>query len=69
MAAPVTGPLAPFLTLTKGQTIRVDALDPATGAQVTGVTVSNFSVSVDQQDTVLPSSSVPISGALLPGSA
>ena len=67
MAAPGIASMAPFLTLTKGQVIRIDALDPVTGAQVAGVVVSKFSVAVDQEDTTLGGSSVPVSGALLPG--
>ncbi len=44
-------PIAPNLTLTAGYTVLLVALNPTTGAPVTGVTVSNVAMQVD---TVLP---------------
>lgn len=47
MAAPLNAPLAPFLTLSDGMTIRITALSAASGATVAGVTVSGVSIDVD----------------------
>ena len=40
MAAPIIVPLSPYLTVSGNYTIRFTALDPNTGAVVTGVKVS-----------------------------
>ena len=48
MAQPLTVPLPPNLNLWGGCTIRVTAIDATTGALVTGVTVSNVSLEVEQ---------------------
>lgn len=47
MAAPVTAPLPPGLDLQGGYTIKFVALDPTTGAAVSGVNVSAGSLLVD----------------------
>ena len=44
MAQPLTAPLPEALVLSAGYTVTFDAVDPATGAQVAGVVVSNASV-------------------------
>lgn len=44
VAAPL--PLPPNLDLPAGYTIRVNAIDPTTGAQVTGVTITDLSIVV-----------------------
>lgn len=54
MAAPKNASLGPFLTLTKGMRIRIDALDATSGAQVSGVIVSNVALATDQEDTPGP---------------
>lgn len=62
MAAPALASLPPFFTLTKGQTVRFTALDPADGSLIAGVVISNMSLSVDQEDTDLtPSPNLPVS--------
>ena len=48
MAQPLTVAFPPGLVLWAGCTIRVTALDPATGNTVAGVTVSNVSLECDQ---------------------
>jgi hypothetical protein len=47
MAQPLIAPMPPDETLGVGCRITVNAIDPATGNQVTGVTVSNFLIRVD----------------------
>jgi hypothetical protein len=47
MAIPEIAPLPPGLDLPAGWLIRVRAVDPGTGNEVSGVTVSNFSLVVD----------------------
>lgn len=46
-AAPMKAPLAPSIELVGGYTVRVTALDPTTGATVTGVVVSHVAMQVD----------------------
>jgi len=47
MAVPQDAPLPPHLDLGPGWTLRVTALSTADGSVVSGVTVSNFGVTVD----------------------
>jgi hypothetical protein len=47
MAQPLIAPMPPDETLGVGCRITVNAIDPTTGNQVTGVTVSNFLLRVD----------------------
>jgi hypothetical protein len=67
VAAPVNATLPPFFVLTRGMQVRVATLDPTDGSAVTGVVVTNMSLSVEQEDAATPSQPPPISGALLPG--
>lgn len=46
MAKVQAAALPPSLDLPSGYTIRVNALDPTTGAQITGVTISDLSILV-----------------------
>lgn len=46
MPIPLTAPMAPGLDLRDGWTIRFNALDPDTGAEVSGVAVSNATVTI-----------------------
>lgn len=46
MAQPLIAPLPPDLALYAGCTIRVRAISPTTGANITGVTLSNVSLFV-----------------------
>lgn len=46
MAQALTGGLPPNLVLPSGYVVRLNALDPTTGAQVTGVRVTNASFQV-----------------------
>jgi hypothetical protein len=59
VAAPKNASLAPFLTLTKGMRVRINALDPTDGSAVSGVIVSNVALSVDQVDDT-PGSNLPV---------
>jgi hypothetical protein len=68
MAAPKNASLAPFLTLTKGMRVRINALDPTDGSEVSGVIVSNVALSVDQDDAADTGLPVAVSGAYLQGS-
>jgi hypothetical protein len=65
--APLNAPLSPFFSLDNGYTVRITALDPATGAEVSGVIASEVSIAVDQSDAPPAGSAVPLSGAVLPG--
>lgn len=47
MAKPAAAALPPDLNLPAGYVIRVNAVDPTTGAQVTGVTVTELSLYVN----------------------
>lgn len=67
MAVPSLATLPPFFTLTKGQTVRFTALDPTDGSLISGVNISNMSLSVDQEDTEIPGNSTPLFPAFLPG--
>lgn len=46
-AEPYIAPMPPFLDLGAGYQLQVNAVDPTTGDQVTGVVISNFSIIVD----------------------
>lgn len=46
MPAPVTATMPPALELGAGYTLRVNAVDPSTGAQVTGVTLTSVTLTV-----------------------
>lgn len=46
MAAPLEAAMPPELDLGDGYTLRLTALDPTTGAKVTGVTVANLAMAV-----------------------
>jgi hypothetical protein len=59
VAAPKNASLAPFLTLTKGMRVRINALDATSGAEVAGVIVSNVALSVDQDDSDLSPAPTP----------
>jgi hypothetical protein len=59
MPAPVNAPLAPFFSLTNGYTIRVSALDAATGAVVSDVVASDVSIAVDPGSPDGPGVTVP----------
>lgn len=61
MSQPLTGGLPPFLRLPAGAIIRLNALDPTTGAEVAGVRVTDTSLfvrvvagSVNADNTPLP---------------
>jgi hypothetical protein len=47
VAEPYIAPMPPFLDLGAGWQLQVNAVDPLSGDQVTGVTVSNFSIILD----------------------
>ena len=47
MAVPEIAPLPPDLDLPAGWLIRLRAVDPNTGSEVSGVTVTDFSLVVD----------------------
>lgn len=54
MARPLIAPLAPNIVLTSGYVVNLIAVDPTTGAAVSGVVVENVSMQVntaDQEDT------------------
>ena len=67
MPAPLNAPLSPFFSLDNGYTVRITALDPSTGAEVSGVIASEVSIAVDQQDLGAVGGGAPISPALVPG--
>ena len=46
MAKVQVAALPPNLDLSSGYTIRVNAIDPSTGGQITGVTISDLSILV-----------------------
>lgn len=52
MAEPMNAPLAPYLTLGGGYTVAFTALDPASGAVVAGVKISNATISIDRSAAV-----------------
>ncbi len=61
MPQPLIAGLPPDCELEAGYTIRVTALDPATGAQVTGVQLSDVSLFVtDVNDNVDDFAPIPI---------
>jgi len=62
MPAPRTASLPPFFELSDGMRIVLTALDASTGALVSGVTISNVSISVDpaQQSVTEPETLTPI---------
>lgn len=47
MAQPLTQPLPPSLELWGGCTVGVAALDPTTGAPVSGVNIANVTIEVE----------------------
>ena len=47
MAEPYIAPMPPSLDLGAGYTLQVNAVDPTTGDQVTGVVISDFSIIVE----------------------
>lgn len=51
MAAKLTAPLAENLVLADGYTIRFAAVDPTTGADVSGVTITNVNIDGDTLGT------------------
>ena len=51
MAAKLTSPMPENLILGDGYTIRFAAVDPTTGADVSGVTVTNVNIDGDTQGT------------------
>jgi len=46
-AEPYIAPMPPWLDLGAGYKLQVNAVDPTTGDQVTGVVISDFSIIVD----------------------
>ena len=44
MAQPLKTPMAPDIPLGNGYTVTFAAIDPTTGAAVSGVTVSNYAI-------------------------
>ena len=68
MAIPLKDKLPPFFTLADGMRLVITALDATTGATVSGVTISQVSVDVDQGETVAPESPPsPVTGAYTQG--
>ena len=65
MAAKLTAPMAGDLILGDGYTIRFAAVDPTTGSDVSGVTVTNVNIDGDTQGT--DASIPPDSGTLIAG--
>lgn len=47
MAQPIDAPMPALMNLESGYVLRINALDPTTGAAVTGVTVSDFTIYCD----------------------
>jgi hypothetical protein len=61
VAAPHIAGLPPFFTLTQGMAVRLTALDPTDGSEVSGVILSNMALSVDQEDADLaPPKDLPV---------
>lgn len=72
MSAPLTGGLAPGLVLSGGYVLRVTALDPATGAVIPDVIVSDVSLQVNTLEAAPDEASFAILDPLLtygPGAA
>jgi hypothetical protein len=67
MAIPQEGSLPPFFVLESGYIVRLTALDPVSGAVVSGVVISNGSIDVDNVNDATPSLTLPstVSGAYL----
>lgn len=63
MAAPVTAALPPGLDLPGGYTLRFTALDPTTGALVSGVTVSAATILTDTAAINTDGGGVPLTDA------
>lgn len=59
MAAPQIVPLPPFFQMSDGMEVVVTAIDPTTGATVSGVVVSNVSIDVDPEEVVSQDAKVP----------
>ena len=51
MPAPQIASLPEFFTLDSGKVIRLTAIDPTTGALVSGVTISEVKIDVDPEPT------------------
>lgn len=66
MAAPQNASLAPFFSMSDGMQIVITAVDATTGATVTGVVVSNVSLSVDPDTPSEPIPATNPTGAFLP---
>lgn len=47
MPEPFIAPMPPYLDLPAGYVLRVNAIDPTTGAQVTGVTLTSVSITIE----------------------
>lgn len=70
MAAPINASLPPFFEMSDGMKIIITALDQATGATVSGVTVANVSIDVDPEGTSTTAEPVPLGQiVLIPGTA
>lgn len=54
MAAPMIAPLPPGIVLSGDYTVRFTALDPTTGATVSGVTVSGATIQLDNPSGAAP---------------
>ena len=68
MPAPQIASLPEFFTLDSGKVIRLTAIDPATGALVNGVTISEVKIDVDPDtDTKLTPPPSPLTGAYTTG--
>jgi len=74
MPAPITVPIAPDLAVSDNYTIRITAIDPDTGAVVTGITISKSAILArdvsGDSDVTVPTQKPPTNTAvLLPGPA
>lgn len=68
MAAPQNVSLPAFFNVSDGMQVRLTALDPLTGAEVTTVTISEVSIDVDQGGEVAPAPPLdPLVGAYMQG--
>jgi hypothetical protein len=47
MAEPFVAPMPPYLDLPSGFTLRINAVDPASGNQVTGVRLTEVTVMIE----------------------
>lgn len=69
MPAPQNAGLPAFFTLANGYTLRITALDPATGDENTDVVISNASIAVDQDTGSTDATQTPGQIFLVPGPA